>query len=77
MIPAAFDYVIADSADAAVTALAEHGDDAKKKYVRQLTLLHGMLIQTMKAKQTTDLAHIKQLNELIDKFEEAYLGHTH
>jgi carbon-monoxide dehydrogenase medium subunit len=29
MIPAAFDYVIADSADAAVTALAEHGDDAK------------------------------------------------
>ena len=29
MIPAAFDYVRADSADAAVAQLAEHGDDAK------------------------------------------------
>lgn len=29
MIPAAFDYVVADSADAALSALASHGDDAK------------------------------------------------
>ena len=29
MIPAAFDYVRADSADAALSALAEHGDEAK------------------------------------------------
>ncbi len=29
MIPAAFDYIRADSADAALAALAEHGDDAK------------------------------------------------
>ncbi|MDH3756092.1 MAG: FAD binding domain-containing protein, partial [Acidimicrobiia bacterium] len=29
MIPAAFDYVRAASADEAVAALAEHGDDAK------------------------------------------------
>ena len=29
MIPAAFDYVRADSADAAVAQLVEHGDDAK------------------------------------------------
>jgi carbon-monoxide dehydrogenase medium subunit len=29
MIPAAFDYVRADSADAAVAALGEHGDEAK------------------------------------------------
>ena len=29
MIPAAFDYVRADSADAAIALLAEHGDDAK------------------------------------------------
>ncbi len=29
MIPASFDYVEADSADAAIAALAEHGDDAK------------------------------------------------
>ncbi len=29
MIPAAFDYMVADSADAAIAALAEHGDEAK------------------------------------------------
>lgn len=29
MIPAAFDYMVADSADAAISALAEHGDEAK------------------------------------------------
>ena len=29
MIPAAFDFVRADSADAALAALAEHGDEAK------------------------------------------------
>ena len=29
MIPAAFDYVRAGSADEAIAALAEHGDDAK------------------------------------------------
>ena len=29
MIPAAFDYIRAGSADEALAALAEHGDDAK------------------------------------------------
>ncbi|MDE0803395.1 MAG: FAD binding domain-containing protein, partial [Acidimicrobiales bacterium] len=29
VIPAAFDYVRADSADAAIAALVEHGDEAK------------------------------------------------
>ncbi|MEO0493281.1 MAG: xanthine dehydrogenase family protein subunit M [Actinomycetota bacterium] len=29
MIPAAFEYMVADSADAAIAALAEHGDEAK------------------------------------------------
>jgi carbon-monoxide dehydrogenase medium subunit len=29
MIPAPFEYVLADSADAAIAALAEHGDEAK------------------------------------------------
>ena len=29
MIPSSFDYVEADSADAAIAALTEHGDEAK------------------------------------------------
>lgn len=44
------------------------------KYVDQITLLHQMLVQSMKAKQTTDLGHCTQLRTLIDQFEESYTG---
>jgi len=54
----------ADPADAAASA----------KYVRQITLLHKMLVHAMKAKQTTDLEHCKQLRVLIHEFEASYLG---
>jgi len=43
-------------------------------YQQQLELLHHMLVYTMKAKQTTDLANIEKLRELLKKFEEAYFG---
>lgn len=47
----------------------EARDDA---YVEQLTLLHTMLIEAMKAKQTTDLDHIEQLRTLTDRFSKSY-----
>ena len=43
-------------------------------YVNKLTLLHGMLVSAMKAKQTTDKAHTAKLVELIDEFAAAYFG---
>lgn len=46
-------------------------------YQKKLELLHHILFYTMKAKQTTDLAHIEKLRELLKKFETAYFGHTH
>ncbi len=46
-------------------------------YQKKLELLHHILVYTMKAKQTTDLAHIKKLRELLKKFETAYFGHKH
>lgn len=47
-----------------------------QKYITQLTLLHKLLIYSMKAKQTTDLTFIEKLNNTTDSFEKAYF-HTH
>jgi nickel superoxide dismutase len=51
-----------------------------EKYIRQLTLLHEMLIYSTKAKQTTDLANVEKLRSLLADFRNAYLGeqeHSH
>ena len=48
--------------------------DAYAKYLRQVTLLHEMLVYSMKAKQTTDLANVENLEALLDDFSNAYLG---
>ena len=45
-----------------------------KKYVRQLTLLHRMIVQAMKCKQTTDMKHVNNIRSLVDEFEKAYFG---
>lgn len=41
-------------------------------YVRKLTLCHGMLVEAMKCKQTTDLAHVQRLRALLADFQKAY-----
>lgn len=46
--------------------------EAYKKYVKQLTLLHEMLVFAMKAKQSTDLTFIEKLREALHAFEHAY-----
>lgn len=47
---------------------------AHKVYVRKLTLLHEMLVGCMKAKQTTDLAHVEKLRSLLAEFKAACLS---
>ncbi len=48
------------------------GDAGYKKYVTQLTSLHGILVHAMKAKQTTDVEHAKHLRRHVDRFAAAY-----
>jgi len=48
--------------------------EAYQRYVKQLTLLHQMLVYSMKAKQTTDLANVEKLRALLAEFRAAYLG---
>ena len=44
------------------------------KYIKELSLLHKMLVQAMKAKQTTDRAHCTALRKLVEEFKLSYIG---
>jgi nickel superoxide dismutase len=50
------------------------GEDARKKYRNQVELLHRMLVQAMKAKQTTDAKHVENLRDLLGQFSKKYFG---
>ena len=60
---------------------AQGNKAAYAKYVKELTLLHQLLQTSMKAKQTTDLAHVTTLKSLLHSFSDSYLGahagHSH
>jgi nickel superoxide dismutase len=43
-----------------------------KNYDKKLGLLHQMLIYSMKCKQTTDLANVSKLKELVNDFKALY-----
>ena len=45
---------------------------AYKGYIQKLTLLHEMLVTSMKCKQTTDVAHVERLRQLLKEFSAAY-----
>lgn len=44
------------------------------KYPEKLSLLHQMLLASMKAKQTTDLEKVHQLRQLLTDFEKLYFA---
>ena len=45
---------------------------AYQVYVKELTLLHEMLVYSMKAKQTTDLSNVEKLKTLLAEFRVVY-----
>ena len=45
-----------------------------KDYMKKMSLLHKMLVAAMKCKQTTDLAHTKELSSLLKEFHHVYFG---
>jgi nickel superoxide dismutase len=47
---------------------------AYEKYVHKVTLLHQMMVTSMKCKQTTDLQNVAKLRALLGEFRVAYLG---
>jgi len=54
---------------------AEPSDKAAyEKYVREVTLLHQMMVHAMKAKQTVDLDEVEQLRALLKAFRTSYMA---
>jgi nickel superoxide dismutase len=47
-------------------------DPAYGSYVAKLTLLHQLLIEAMKSKQTLEQEHIDSMRALLDSFEKLY-----
>ena len=61
-----------------IKPVAEDAGEARAKYMHELELLHGMIVQAMKATQTTDTAHCDALRDLIGRFKTSYMGeHSH
>ena len=53
--------------------LPPEGDGkANDAYVKKLTLLHQMLVFSMKTKQTTDVSNVQKLRHLLEDFHKAY-----
>ena len=53
---------------------SEGSSKAYTRYVKELTLLHRLLVTTMKAKQGTDPAVIKTARTYLSDFSKSYLG---
>lgn len=49
-----------------------------QKYIKELSLLHELLVYSMKTKQGTDLTFIDKLQSSVDNFENSYFNsHKH
>ena len=51
--------------------------DAYDKYVRQLSLLHELIVYAMKAKQSTDVSNVEKMRASLAKFEAVYFEGKH
>lgn len=61
-----------------IKPVSEADSAAYGKYVKQLELLHNILVFAMKSKQSTDLSNIETLREKVHNFEHAYFdNHKH
>ncbi|MBD3296000.1 MAG: superoxide dismutase [Candidatus Omnitrophica bacterium] len=54
-------------------APASPGEEAHKEYVYKLSLLHELMYNAMKAKQTLDHTYVENMRRILDKFRAAYM----
>ena len=57
--------------------MAQRIKPGSEGYAVKLGQLHELLVYSMKAKQTTDLANVEKLKSLIHDFEHSYMGEQH
>ncbi len=58
-----------------IKAPTEDSEQARDSYLEKLELLHQMTVSAMKCKQTTDLKHVENFRNSLEKFHQAYIGH--
>jgi len=68
------DQIISINRSATVEYLSQFKRESLDKYLDHLRMLHGMLVEAMKAKQSTDAEHITHLRQLTKEFRASYLG---
>jgi carbon-monoxide dehydrogenase medium subunit len=73
MIPAAFDYIRAESADAAIAALAEHGDEAKL-LAGGHSLLPLMKLRLAAPSVLVDIGRLSDLSYIRDAGDHVAIG---
>ncbi|MBV9936819.1 MAG: FAD binding domain-containing protein, partial [Actinobacteria bacterium] len=73
MIPAPFEYERADSADAAIALLGQHGDDAKL-LAGGHSLIPSMKLRLLEPKYLIDLARVPDLTGIRLDGEEVVIG---
>ena len=57
-----------------IKPVADKSSQEYKDYAKKLTLVHEMIVFSMKAKQTTDLENVAKLRSHIADFKTAYMG---
>ena len=55
-----------------VKPIPKNSKNEYKDYTNKLALLHQIMVHSMKAKQTADLEHVKEMTNLLDDFHKAY-----
>jgi nickel superoxide dismutase len=55
-----------------IKPVSSEDEKAYKPYLKQLELIHHLIVFTMKAKQSTDLSIINKLRDLLSAFEKSY-----
>lgn len=50
----------------------ENMEQEYKNYIEKLTLLHNLMVYSMKCKQTTDLDNVAKLKQYLSQFRKAY-----
>ena len=57
-----------------VKPVDESDGEAYGEYLHQLTLLHEIMVYSMKVKQSLDMANVDSLESALDEFRHAYMG---
>ncbi len=57
-----------------VAPVAGSEEEGWDNYVKQLTLLHNILVESMRCRHSTETDHIENLRNLLDEYEKVYFG---